>query len=145
MNFHRPVHLVAYIPVTAAPLSDKQAERMPGRVEHDPDTLLRLVVSQCGASLDGPGDSRVEIVDRDVQMDRDVLLACLARPDRRGVLSFVLEVQRGAGFAVRRTQLRPAVLRWETRPCRFFDGDRPAEHPCVKGSEIARGRRADGH
>ena len=75
---------------------------MRGRVEHYPDILLRLVAGQAGTSLNGPGDSRIEILDSDVQMRRDVLLACLARPDRRRVLGFVLEVQPWAYLVVRR-------------------------------------------
>jgi hypothetical protein len=68
-------------------LGEKQAERRPGRIDHDAEMLLRLEVSQARASLDSPGDRGIEILDRDVQVRRDVLLAHLARPHRRGVLA----------------------------------------------------------
>src|SRR5215469_10891979 len=88
---------------TSAGLADVQAERMPGRVEQDPDVVLRLIVGECGALLERPGDALVQVGDRDVEMPGDVLLTGHARPDRPGVLSLVFEVQRGPDFTCRRT------------------------------------------
>ena len=41
---------------------------MPGGVEHHPDTLLRLITGLGRARPRRPGDGRVEILDRDVQV-----------------------------------------------------------------------------
>ena len=47
---------------------------MPGRVEHHPDTLLRLIAGLGRARPHRPGDGGAEILDRDVQV---LVMCCL--------------------------------------------------------------------
>jgi hypothetical protein len=39
---------------------------MPRGIEQHPNTLLRLMSGECGASLEGPGDARIQVSDSDV-------------------------------------------------------------------------------
>src|SRR5215470_10249755 len=126
-------------------LSAEEAERMSGRVDHDPDVILWLVIGQRSASRGRPPDSRIEIADGDVEVHGDMLLARLTRPDGPGVLLFVLEVQPRTDLAWRRTHLSPAVFWRVAGPRGVLRRYRPLEHPRVEGCQIARIGRADRH
>jgi hypothetical protein len=84
---------------------------MAGRVEHNPDGLLRLEVGEGGADVEGVGGRGVEVQHTDVEVLSGGLLAGLGRPDRRSPLLLVLEVQGRLDRPLGRTDLRPAVLR----------------------------------
>src|SRR6266567_3342314 len=115
---------------SAAPESavglDPQAERMPGRVEVDPDVLLRLEVREGRAGRERVLAGCGEIIDPDVEVHHHLLVARPGWPGRPDVGVFGLERQ--ARAAVRRPECHPAIL---IRP------GWPAEEPAVETGEFA--------
>src|SRR4029077_15429352 len=63
-------------------LGREQAERMPGGIEHHPNTLPRLMVRDGLAPFERPGDSVVEIVDGDVEVHHHLLPTISGWPGR---------------------------------------------------------------
>ena len=53
---------------------------MARRIQHDPVAVLRLEVMEPAAAAGRPGDGCVQVVDRDVEVFLDLLLAWPARP-----------------------------------------------------------------
>ncbi len=76
---------------------EEQAQRMAGRVEHDPDPGLvavgRLMRGFRTARPDRTSNGRVDVVDLDFEVEHLLLFARFLGPDRRNVLLIALNVQ----------------------------------------------------
>jgi hypothetical protein len=68
-----------------------QAERVPGRIQEDPDIVPRLEAGDPSAKGHGVGDGSVEVLDLDVEVHHRALLAGDGWPDRRYVVLGELE------------------------------------------------------
>jgi len=64
---------------------------MSGRIEHDPDTVVRLDVRDVGPESDDLGHSLVEIAHLDVEVHHRAPGVARGRPDRRHVALCLLE------------------------------------------------------
>ena len=84
---------------------------MPGRIEQDPDGLLRLEVGEGGAGVECVGRRGSEVQHMDVEMLGRLLSVGLGWPDRRGPLLLVLEVEGRLRCPLSRTVLAPGVFR----------------------------------
>jgi hypothetical protein len=113
-------------------------------VEHD-SVFGRagLEVGDRCSAFGGPGDSGVEVVDGQVQVDGGGLFAGGGRPDGPAVVGLVVEVERGGGDTVRRADQGPAGVRRFSGSGLFVAEVRPVEQPGVEPSEFARSFRRD--
>ena len=66
---------------------------MAGGVEHHADVVLGLVLGERCARLDCPGDSDIEVVDLDVEVDHHLLLTGNGRPSGWLVVLLPLELE----------------------------------------------------
>ena len=76
-----------------------EAEGMSGRVEHDPDVVLRLVRRDRGPELDRMLDGRVQVGHLDLEMQLHARATRLRRPDRRLVVLRPLDAERADALA----------------------------------------------
>src|SRR6266536_2791784 len=98
--------------------SGPEAERMAGRIEHDPQptpiATLGLVLGFRCAAGDRPRDAGGHVLDPDVEVHLHTLCAGRAGPDRTDVVRLELDLDLGA--AVGRTKDGPPVTRRVPRP-----------------------------
>jgi hypothetical protein len=125
------------------PGSSEEAERVTGRVEADTNFLLGLEVRQRRAAGKGPGGGGLEIVDEDVEVLGDVLLARFAGPDRCLPLPLELDVEGDGAVVARRPELRPSRVGGFPRGRRVARRHLGAEQAGVELRELAGLRCAD--
>lgn len=72
-------------------LSAEETERVTGRVEHNANIVLWLILCEGRPCIYRPSDSFVEIIYGDVEMQHHLLFARCCGPDGREVARLVLE------------------------------------------------------
>lgn len=115
----------------------EEAERMPVRVQHYADSILRLDCRQSCTTCLRPTHSSKQIVDLHVEMLRGGLLPQHGRPYRASEAALVLEVEGGAGHILWRPHLRPACLLGLARTGSLVRRDRPAQQFGIEAGEFA--------
>ena len=94
---------------------------MARRVEHYSNVFLRLKLGKCGACLDGPGNTSVEVRDREVEVHHDLLFICYRGPSWGNVIGLHLK-----------RQSRAARCRSDGHPIRLVSNSGPSQEAFVE-------------